>query len=456
MGRVYPKGPVRKQVKEYPERGIVWERDHQDKYTRFNNPEIRSENPANSVDSFGPRKQRAVYGTPERSNARGLRHAGHSWPSVYKHTKIPIRTLKGWMTPPSISKRDKRQGRTGQPLPRSHNIGDRRLRSRFLRGRPHIVTKYHENQMIALLQGSWNHRRMTWKKLGKAVGCKAAEYTIRDHMNARNYRQCRACGAGYLETYNTDARLKWGKKMQKRFPLQLQYKNVLYHDEVHFCEYSHKQEFVIRAPGERYHADCKQNIFKRASNSLHGAALIGFGYKSEFHFIQQTGSKKIQARIQEMQEAGQKVNEKPRLGYTQLDFVRDLEEWIIPCYREFERIRRAYTGKPDTIVWLELDGDGSHGMKSESNPVRECLERHGVSYFANAPRSPGMVPIESCWGIQKEYIKKWKPKGQEALQEGVIQAWGEVQQGSINKMVLSMKRRVDQLVDRKGGHTEWD
>jgi hypothetical protein len=66
------------------------------------------------------------------------------------------------------------------------------------------------------------------------------------------------------------------------------------------------------------------------------------------------------------------------------------------------------------------------------------------------------VPIESYWGIQKEYIKKWKLKGQEALQEGVIQAWGEVQQGSINKMVLSMKRRVDQLVDRKGGHTEWD
>jgi hypothetical protein len=100
----------------------------------------------------------------------------------------------------------------------------------------------------------------------------------------------------------------------------------LFHDEVHFYEYSHKQEFVIRAPGERYHADCKQNVFKRASNAFHGAAVIGFGYKSEFHFIQQTGSKKIQTRIQEMKEAGQKVNEKARLGYTQLDFVRDLEE----------------------------------------------------------------------------------------------------------------------------------
>ena len=69
-----------------------------------------------------------------------------------------------------------------------------------------------------------------------------------------------------------------------------------------------------------------QNVFKRASNSLHGAAVIGFGYKSEFHFIQQTRSKKIQNQIQEMKEAGQKVNKKARLGYTQLDFVRDLEE----------------------------------------------------------------------------------------------------------------------------------
>jgi hypothetical protein len=95
-------------------------------------------------------------------------------------------------------------------------------------------------------------------------------------------------------------------------------------------------------------------------------------------------------------------------------------------------------------------------MKSESNPVRDCLEQHGVSYYANAPRSPGMVPIKSCWGTQKEYIKKWRPKGQDALQKGILQAWGQVQLGSINKMVLSMKRRVDQLVDRKGGHTEWD
>jgi hypothetical protein len=37
-----------------------------------------------------------------------------------------------------------------------------------------------------------------------------------------------------------------------------------------------------------------------------------------------------------MKEAGQKINEKARLGYTQLDFVRDLEEWIIPYYREFK------------------------------------------------------------------------------------------------------------------------
>jgi hypothetical protein len=60
MGRVYRKGPIRKKVKEYPERGVVWERDHEDKRTRFDDSEIRSENPANLIDSFGPRKARAV------------------------------------------------------------------------------------------------------------------------------------------------------------------------------------------------------------------------------------------------------------------------------------------------------------------------------------------------------------------------------------------------------------
>jgi hypothetical protein len=157
-----------------------------------------------------------------------------------------------------------------------------------------------------------------------------------------------------------------------------------------------------------------------------------------------------------MKEAGQKVNEKTRLGYTQLDFVRDLKNWIIPCYFEFQKLRRKYTGNPNLVVWLKLDGDRSHGMKSVSNPVIDCLEARGVRYFANAPRSPGMVPIEHCWGIQKEYIKKWKPKGNSALEKGILTSWDEVKQSVIDKMILTMKRRVDQLVERNGGHTDWD
>jgi hypothetical protein len=185
MGRVpNRKAPIKQKVKEYPERGVVWEREHEDKRTRFDNPDIRSQNEVNSADEFGPRKEGASWRTPDRARARGLRKAGHTWPSVHKQVKIPIRTMKQWMTPPSMSKRDKRQGRAGQPRPHSHNIGDRRLRSRFIRGRPPKVTQYHENQMIALLQGSWNHRRMTWRKLGDAVNCSAVEKTIRTHMNA--------------------------------------------------------------------------------------------------------------------------------------------------------------------------------------------------------------------------------------------------------------------------------
>jgi hypothetical protein len=95
-------------------------------------------------------------------------------------------------------------------------------------------------------------------------------------------------------------------------------------------------------------------------------------------------------------------------------------------------------------------------MKSASNPVRDCLNKHRVNYFANAPRSPGMVPIEHCWGMQKEYIKKWKPREGSALKSGISASWDEVTQPIINKMIMTMKRRVDQLVARKGGHTDWD
>ena len=95
MGRVFNrKAPIKQKVKKYPERGVVWEREHESKRTRFDNSDIRSQNKVNSVDEFGPRKKGASWGTPERARARGLRKAGHLWPYIHGQVKIPVRTMK--------------------------------------------------------------------------------------------------------------------------------------------------------------------------------------------------------------------------------------------------------------------------------------------------------------------------------------------------------------------------
>ena len=173
--------------------------------------------------------------------------------------------------------------------------------------------------MISLIETEgWKARVLKWEELAKEaqIEYEVSTQTIQRRMSERGYHKCRACSKILLLQEHMDERYTFAALHQPEdYPLSAWAKHV-FHDEVHFCLNSRKQVHIIRKGDEKYHPACIQNRLKRGSNIFHFAGLIGWNWKGPFREIQQTG---------------------PGGGYTQFDFERDLDEWILDAIWDRER-----------------------------------------------------------------------------------------------------------------------
>jgi hypothetical protein len=96
---------------------------------------------------------------------------------------------------------------------------------------------------------------------------------------------------------------------------------------------------------------------------------------------------------------------RPGGGYTQVDFERDLDGWILDAIWDRERALGIRNAPKDQRLKLEIDGDSSH-RKKKNSVGRWMLDHNDVVYCFNPGKSPDLSPIEQIWGVTKEYIKK--------------------------------------------------
>ena len=364
----------------------------------------------------GPRKRKAVYHTPMRTRVITLLNEGLPPKRIFEKTGVPIRTIHRWKHDPTYRR-----------SLRLHNHG----------ARP-IISEEELDRMVSLIETEgWKARILKWEELAKEaqVEFKVSIQTIRARMNERGYCKCRACSKIFLREENISERHTFAALHQPEdYPLSAWIKHV-FHDEVHFCLNSRKQVFIIRKESERYHPACLQNRLKRGSNIFHFAGLIGWNWKGPFREIQQTG---------------------PGGGYTQFDFERDLDEWILNAIWNREHALGIRKASKSHRLKLEIDGDSSHGKKKKSSVGLWMSDHNDVVYYFNPGKSPDLSPIEQIWGAMKEYIKKKKPKKEEELRLAIIEAWNKVVTVDlINKCIRNMPKRMEELLKRKGGSTPW-
>ena len=72
-------------------------------------------------------------------------------------------------------------------------------------------------------------------------------------------------------------------------------------------------------------------------------------------------------------------------------------------------------------------------------------------------QSPDLNPIENLWGYIKKKLRKRtvKPSSLDRLFEFILEEWKAVPGQILENMVESMPRRIEQVVNQKGGSTKF-
>jgi len=111
---------------------------------------------------------------------------------------------------------------------------------------------------------------------------------------------------------------------------------------------------------------------------------------------------------------------------------------------------------------LEEDGDSGHGKGSDSNPVSKWKKAHGITSdpttpfncFFNCPRSPDFAPIEDAWSYPKGFVRRRPHWTDELVDELAHEAWGQIPQDWINRLVNSIPQRLRDCISSGGQMVE--
>jgi hypothetical protein len=73
------------------------------------------------------------------------------------------------------------------------------------------------------------------------------------------------------------------------------------------------------------------------------------------------------------------------------------------------------------------------------------------------PNSPDLNPIENLWHILRTNIKKREPKPmkKQELIDALQEEWKRLDMDKINKLIESMPRRMQAVIDARGGSTHY-
>ena len=109
------------------------------------------------------------------------------------------------------------------------------------------------------------------------------------------------------------------------------------------------------------------------------------------------------------------------------------------------------------VVMIE-DGAGYH--KGVASVRREQLEKDGWQGWGPGTwpsSSPDLNSIENLWHILRSNIHKRKvqPRTSKALIEALQEEWGKIDMEIVRKLCLSMPRRLQAVIDAKGGSTKY-
>lgn len=100
---------------------------------------------------------------------------------------------------------------------------------------------------------------------------------------------------------------------------------------------------------------------------------------------------------------------------------------------------------------LQQDNDPKHTSKV----AQEYFKRKRISVLEWAPQSPDMNPIENLWSIFKRQLPRYNRLSKQECFNTIKSAWNAIDPELTKSLVESMPRRLQAVIDAKGGPTKY-
>ena len=305
------------------------------------------------------------------------------------------------------------------------------------RGRPSKISEADQLKMENVL---WDERyenvNLNWTALAKEAGidmeCNAR--TLHRTMGTLGYRRCLGCTRSWVHKKTREKRVEYAERMLEAYQAPQAWRFVRFSGELHFGFGLDGKIRLIPKPGEKYCEGCRDQTpatsWGRDIRKVHCWAAIGFGYKSELVFYDESSSPN-NAGVMTMSAYCDKV----------LDKV--VKPWL-------------NIAGPQSFV-LEEDLEAfAHGGTSKINDAQQWKAAHGLRHYFNCLDSPDLSPLDTLWPPHKQWaVEPLKDWDVETLQQAVRDAWASLDQERVNMWVDFMPQRLRQVVDSEGRMVPW-
>ena len=101
-------------------------------------------------------------------------------------------------------------------------------------------------------------------------------------------------------------------------------------------------------------------------------------------------------------------------------------------------------------IYLQEDGDPSHGNKSTNNPCFRLKRAAGLLILVHPAQSPDLNPIEAIWMIIKQRLRGGRWSTVAEFKAAIQREWDRITLEDIRKRIREMPWRCKKVVELEG------
>jgi len=100
---------------------------------------------------------------------------------------------------------------------------------------------------------------------------------------------------------------------------------------------------------------------------------------------------------------------------------------------------------------LQEDNDPSHGLRGKKKGLAQLLrDTHSIKSLQHPSNSPDFNPIEACWNILKQRVRRRIWNTLDELKEILLEEWKLITMEEVRSRISGMPSRCERVVENGG------